>query len=138
MDNTDKMILDIIANRKKKKKRNIIIALSVFAALVIIGAFIPEDQKTSNKQNQASEVNRYRDYEIESRLKAEDIAKTHATNPDEAEFENQKVDISDNTYICTGFIISKNDFGVKKRAKYLIKLLHKDGNWELISESVFQ
>lgn len=139
MDNTDKMILDLIAKRKKKKKRNIIIIVSIFIALMIIGAFMPKEEKEQSKK---SELSKYKTYEIEARLHAEDIVKTHAVNPEEAEFSNQKEEIRDNTYHCTGIITSKNDFGVKKQAKYLVKLLHKANNtaneWELVSETVFQ
>lgn len=142
MDSTDKLILDIIAKRKKKKKRTIIIVISIFVAFVIIAQFIPENQKRKDEEYTQGVTSKIKDYEIEARLKAEDIAKTHAVNPDEAEFSNQQVELHGNTYHCTGVITSKNDFGVKKQAKYLVKLLHnadnKNKEWELVDEVAFQ
>jgi len=140
MDNTDKMVLDLIAKRKQKKKRTIIIVVASFAALIIIGAFIPKDeQKEAEKQEQeiGSKVDSYK---IEARLKAEEVAKSHATNPDEAEFENQQVQQDGLNYICTGTIISKNDFGVKKRAKYHVKLFRNTSNnqFEVKDNTVYQ
>ena len=141
MHSQNKLLLSIFNLFKNKKRRNTIIIIGSIIVLAIIGNIMPKDFDKLHEQENKSELNKIKNYEIEARLKAEDIIKQHAVNPAEAEFSNQKEEIHGSTYHCTGIITSKNNFGVKKQAKYLVKLLHdtsKPNEWELKSEDLFQ
>jgi hypothetical protein len=131
---------------KNKKRTTITIIVSVLVVFWIIG--------TVNNGG-------FKDYHEKAKYEAPDmcpqasamaqhIAAKHAINPDEVEFTNDKASKQGQIYTCTGVIISKNDFGVKKRANYNVVLRYRGdceedeknainaSTWEVKSEKVTQ
>ena len=147
MHSQNKFLLSITkALFKNKKRTTITIIVGVLVVFWIIGTVNNVDFKDYHEKAKYEVP----DMSPQASAMAQHIATKHATNPDEVEFTDDKVSKEAQIYTCKGVIISKNDFGVKKRANYNVVLRYrgdceedeknatKGTMWEVKSEKVTQ